>query len=216
MFAPAGAAPGRGGPPFLAKGRRRRKGERYANGRLKPARDPGNVRVRAHRAFWQAHGAVTPGDDLDCALGLAHAAGLLEGMRVEGRVLLAHGREWHRLYRGVFGGAVKTRALEPLDRSPPSLETTPLDRRFCAWARIVAGLSLPERRVLQLVAIDHGDGWALPPFLARLVEDYKKRRGLAHAGRPPTAADRRKLAALKAALLALAEGGRRGGTGRAA
>ena len=190
----------------MARGRRRRKAERYANGRLKPASDPGNARVRAHRAFWQAHGAVAPGDDLDCALGVAHAAGLLEGTRLEGRVLLARGREWHRLHRWVFGGGAKTHGFESLDRSAPSLETTPLDLRFRAWAKIVAGLPLAERRVLHLVAVEHGDGWALPLFLARLIEAGKKRRDLAHAGARPTAADRRRLAALKSALLALAEG----------
>jgi hypothetical protein len=94
-------------------------------------------------------------------------------------VLLEHGKEWCRLYRVTFGGAVATRNLERIGRSEPSLETTPADLRYRNWAAIVAGLTPREREYLNLVCIEYGDSWTLPPFLERLVNCWKARQ------RPP-------------------------------
>ena len=57
------------------KGRSRKTGERFPNGKLRPVRDLGNVRVQAHRELYLRHGGIKATDDLDCALGQAHAAG---------------------------------------------------------------------------------------------------------------------------------------------
>ena len=80
------------------KGRNRKSGDRFPNGKLRPVRDLGNMRVQAHRELYLRHGGIKASDDLDCALGQAHAAGLLEGTRVDGRSLLEHGKEWRTAY----------------------------------------------------------------------------------------------------------------------
>ena len=157
-------------------GRRKKGGDRFPSGKLRPVHDYGNVQVQAHRAPFLGQGGVKATDDLHCALGQAHAAGLLEGTRVDGRVLLEHGREWHRLYRATFGGAVLTRNLERIGRSQPNLETTPTDLRYRTWAAIVAGLTAREREYLNLVCVEYGDSWSLPPFLERLINRWKARQ----------------------------------------
>jgi hypothetical protein len=147
---------------------------------------------------------------LHCALGQAHAAGLLEGTRVDGRVLLEHGKEWCRLYRVTFGGSVPDKqaradrpiAAEPRDRSSgSSLSRLGGDRRR---------LTPREREYLNLVCIEYGDSWALPPFLERLVNRWKARqRPPLYAGAYlPVRGDEAKLAALRSALLAIVEGSR--------
>ncbi len=194
----------------MAKGRRKKGGDRYPCGKLRPVRDGGNDRVRAHREPYLVHGQVKASDDLDCALGQAHAAGLLEGTDVDGRVLLEHGREWHRLHRSQFGGGVRTVNFERVDRSAPDLAVNGSDLRYRHWSRIVARLGAAERRVLRLTCIEHGDGWALPLFLERLVNGWKARqRPSLYAGSElPIEADHEALEQLKSALLALV-GGRR-------
>ena len=191
-------------------GRRRKAGDRFPNGRLRQVHDYGNARVQAHRAAYIRHGGVKATDDLHCALGQAHAAGLLEGTRVDGRVLLEHGKEWCRLYRVTFGGSIPTRNLERIGRATPSLETTPTDLRYRNWAAIVAGLAVREREYLNLVCIEYGDSWSLPPFLERLVNRWKARqRPPLYAGDYlPVRGDEVKLEALKSALLAIVEGSR--------
>ena len=192
-------------------GRKRKAGDRFPSGRLRQVHDHGNVQVQAHRAAYLGHGGgVKASDDLHCALGQAHAAGLLEGTRVDGRVLLEHGKEWCRLYRVTFGGSVPTSNLERIGRSQPSLETNSTDLRYRAWAAIVAGLTPREREYLNLVCIEYGDSWALPPFLERLVNRWKARqRPPLYAGAYlPVRGDEMKLEALKSALLAIVEGSR--------
>lgn len=191
-------------------GRKRKKGNRFPSGKLAPANDGGNARVQAHRAPFLRHGDARAGDDLHCAIGQAHAAGLLEGMRVEGRVLMEHGKEWHRLHRATFGGIVATTRFERIGRETASLVLAPADARYVEWAAVVASLGARERRCLHEVCVDHGDSWDVPPFLARLVHAWKVRRGLADQGqsRMPGPRDHADLAALKSALLALAEGRR--------
>lgn len=193
------------------RGRPRKSGDRYPSGKLRPVRDPGNVRVQAHRELYLRSGQVKATDDLDCALGQAHAAGLLDGTRVDGRVLLEHGKEWHRLYRATFGGGVQTRNLERIGKSAPNLAATPTDLRYRAWAAIVAGLTPAERQCLNLVCIEYGEGWSLPPFLERLVNAWKARqRPPLYAGAYlPVRGDHARLDLLKSALLAIAEGSRR-------
>ena len=191
----------------MAKGGRRKKaGARYACGKLRP-HDQGNARVQAHREAYLRHGQVKASDDLHCALGQAHAAGLLHGTRVDGRALLDHGREWHRLYRATFGGHVLTSDLERIGRSVPNLADTATDLRYLAWAAIVAPLSARERYYLNLVCIEYGDSWNLPPFLERLVNRWKARqRPPLYAGcYLPVRGDEEKLEALKSALLAIVE-----------
>ena len=192
------------------KGRNRKSGERFPNGKLRPVRDLGNARVQAHRELYLRHGGIKATDDLDCALGQAHAAGLLEGTRLDGRVLLEHGKEWHRLYRATFGGGVQTRNLERIGQSQPSSMTTPTDLRYRAWAEIVAALTPGERECLNLVCVEYGDGWSLPPFLERLINDWKSRqRPPLYDGRYlPVRGDRERLELLKSALLAIVEGSR--------
>jgi hypothetical protein len=192
-------------------GRHRKSGDRYPSGKLRPCRDLGNLRVRAHRELFLRHGGVKATDDLDCALGLAHAAGLLEGTRVDGRVLLEHGREWHRLYRATFGGGVETHNLERIGRSEPNCAITPTDLRYRAWAAIVARLSAGERECLNLVCVEYGAGWDLPPFLERLINAWKSRqRPPLYAGAYlPIRGDRERLELLKSALVAIVEGSRR-------
>ncbi|MGZ8310879.1 MAG: hypothetical protein ACXWUR_02340, partial [Allosphingosinicella sp.] len=192
-------------------GRKKKGGDRYPCGKLRPANDQGNDRVRAHRALYLQHGGVKASDDLDCAIGQAHAAGLLEGLRVDGRVLMEHGREWYRLYRATFGGGVQTRNLERIGRSEPSTMTTPTDLRYRNWAGIVAGLTAHERECLNLVCVEYGDGWSLPPFLERLVNAWKARQSPPlYVGRYlPVRGDAQRLDALKSALLAIVERSRR-------
>jgi len=191
-------------------GRKRSAGNRYPNGRLRPVRDGGNDRVQAHREPYLRFGQVKAVDDLDCALGQAHAAGLLEGMRVDGRVLLEHGREYHRLHRGAFGGSVRTCRFERVDRSTPSLAVTSADLRFRMWSKVVARLDPVERRILHLVCIEHGDGWSLPHFLQRLINSWKARQrpSLYEGADLPADTDFAMLDALKSALLALVDGDR--------
>ena len=191
-------------------GRKKKAGDRFPSGRLRQVHDYGNVRVQAHRAAYLRHGGVKASDDLHCALGQAHAAGLLEGTRVDGRVLLEHGKEWCRLYRATFGGAVLTSKLERIGRSQPSLETLPTDLRYRDWAAIVTGLAAREREYLNLVCIEYGDSWTLPPFLERLVNRWKARqRPPLYAGAYlPVRGDEAKLEVLRSALLALVEGNR--------
>ena len=193
------------------KGRSRKTGERFPNGKLRPVRDLGNVRVQAHRELYLRHGGIKATDDLDCALGQAHAAGLLEGTRLDGRVLLEHGKEWHRLYRATFGGGVQTRNLERIGKSQPSPVTTPSDLRYRAWAGIVAALTPGERECLNLVCVEYGDGWRLPPFLERLINGWKARQQppLYDGRYLPVRGDRERLDLLKSALLAIVEGSRR-------
>ena len=197
-------------------GRKRKSGGRFPNGRLRQAPDYGNARVQQHREAYLRSGAVKASDDLHCALGQAHAAGLLEGTRVDGRVLLDHGKEWCRLYRATFGGGVVTHNLEQLGRSPPSLTTTSTDLRYVAWAATVASLTSQERHCLNLVCIEYGDSWDLPPFLERLVNRWKARQNppLYDGFYLPIRGDDGKLEALKSALLAIVEGNARRRTAR--
>jgi len=192
------------------KGRSRKSGDRFPNGKLRPIRDLGNDRVRAHRDLYLRSVGVKATDDLDCALGQAHAAGLLEGTRLDGRVLLEHGKEWYRLYRATFGGGVQTRNLERIGRSEPSSAATPTDLRYRAWAAVVARLTARERECLNLVCIEYGDGWNLPPFLERLINAWKARQipPLFSGAYLPVRGDRERLDALKSALLAIVEGSR--------
>ena len=191
-------------------GRKKKAGDRFPSGRLRQVHDYGNVQVQAHRAAYVQHGGVKASDDLHCALGQAHAAGLLEGTRVDGRVLLEHGKEWCRVYRVTFGGVVPTSNLERIGRSQPSLETTPADLRYRNWAAIVAGLTVREREYLNLVCIEYGDSWTLPPFLERLVNRWKARQmpPLYAGAYLPVGGDEAKLEALRSALLAIVEGTR--------
>lgn len=194
-----------------AGGRKRKSGSRYPSGKLRPTHDYGNARVQAHRELYLRTGGVKASDDLHSALGQAHAAGLLEGTRVDGRALLEHGREWHRLYRATFGGSVRTYDLERVGRTVQSLSENGADRRYLDWAEIVAALTALERRCLNLVCVEYGDSWNLPPFLERLVNRWKARqRPPLYAGAYlPIRGDQEKMDALKAALLALVEGNAR-------
>ena len=196
-------------------GRKKKQGARYPSGKLRPARDAGNAKVQDFRDFYLRNGRVRAGDDLDCALGQLHALGLLDGTRVDGRVLLEHGKEWCRLYRATYGGGVQTRNLERIGRSEPVVATTPTDLRYRAWAAIVATLTAAERTCLNLVCVEYGDGWGLPPFLERLVNGWKARqRPPLYAGQYlPVAGDLERLEMLKSALLAIVEGSRRRKTG---
>ncbi len=192
----------------MKTGRKRKVGPRYKCGKLKPLRDPGNERVRAHRDLFLRHGQVKPGDDLDCALGQAHAAGLLEGMRIDGRVLMEYGREYHRLHRHVYGGRVRTTAFERIDRSAPSLVARRSDHHLREWEGIVARLSRDEQRCLREVCIEHGEGWDLPLFLQRMINEWKVKALPSLDGTLvlPRPGDRQSLDHLRSALLALAEG----------
>ncbi len=192
-------------------GRKKKSGDRYPSGKLKPARDEGNARVLAHRTFYLRHGQVRAGDDLDCALGQAHALGLLAGTRVDGRVLREHGKEWCRLYRATFGGGVQTRNLERIGRSTPSDAVTATDLRYRSWAAVVATLGARERECLNLVCVEYGEGWDLPPFLERLINGWKARQRppLYDGAYLPVRGDQQRLEALKSALLAIVEGSRR-------
>ena len=195
----------------MGRGRKRKSGPRYPSGKLRQVHDYGNARVQAHREIYFRHGNVKASDDLHSALGQAHAAGLLEGTRVDGRALLEHGREWHRLYRATFGGSVRTCDLERVGRTVQSLADTGADRRYLDWAEIVAQLTALERRCLNLVCVEYGDSWTLPPFLERLVNRWKARQRppLYAGGYLPIRGDEAKMDALKAALLALVEGNAR-------
>lgn len=197
------------------RGRSRKAGPRFPSGKLRPVRELGNERVQAHRELYLRSGDVKATDDLDCALGQAHAAGLLEGMRVDGRVLLEHGKEWCRLYRATFGGGIRTRNLERIGRSEPSSAITPTDLRYRAWAEVVARLSVRERECLNLVCVEYGEGWALPPFLERLINAWKARRSppLYVDAYLPVRGDQERLELLKSALLAIVEGSRYRKTG---
>ena len=197
-------------------GRKRKAGARFPSGRLRHAPDYGNARVQEHREIYLRPGGVKASDDLHCALGQAHAAGLLEGTRVDGRVLLEHGKEWCRLYRATFGGGIATHDLARLGRSTPSLAVTTTDLRYLAWATIVAELSPAERHCLNLVCIEYGDSWNLPPFLERLVNRWKARQKppLYRGAYLPVRGDEERLEALRTALLAIVEGrARRAGNG---
>jgi len=151
-------------------------------------------------------GKVRAADDLHCAIGQAHAAGLLEGERVDGRILLEHGREWLRLYRATYGGGVATANMERIGRARPQLRDTPADHLFAKWCAIIGRLSVSERHTLNLVCVEYGDVLELPPFLDRLINEQKVKHKVPVSGCLPTRVDREKLADLKAALLAITEG----------
>lgn len=192
----------------MARGRKRKSGDRYSNGRLRPVRDRGNDRIRALRELYAVHGSGKAGDDLDCALGQAHAAGLLDGADVDARILLEHGREWHRLYRRRYGGSVRTSDFERVDRSEPDLETRSADLRFRLWSRVVDRLEARERAAIDQVCIRHGEGGTLPAFLERLINGWKKKRRppLYDGDHLPIAGDFALLASLKSGLVDLARG----------
>ena len=202
------------------RGRPRKAGARTKSGRLIAPHDYGNDKVAAHRAEYLRHrdsADVKAGDDLFCAIGQAHAAGLLEGTRYDGRVLMEHGREWYRLRLAVIGGGVRTQNFERLGRTEPSRRSTPTDFRYEEWREVLGTLSRRERDVINLVCIDYGASCELPPFLRALTNEWRVLKGLQpldHFGQPgggrlPTRADRERLEELKSALLAMVAGARK-------
>ena len=196
------------------RGRTPKAGKRNKAGRLLTPHDYGNDRVAAFRADYLSKGGVKASDDLFCAIGQAHAAGLLEGTRFGGRALMEHGREWHRLVRSVYGGTVSTSNMEKIGRSRPSLEDVRTDFRYESWHDIVERLPASERQTLNTVCVHYGETWDLPPFLIRLVNEWRLGKGLqliSYDGSPgsgglPTRADREQLERLKSALLAVVTG----------
>ncbi|MDP8912809.1 MAG: hypothetical protein M3N39_04440 [Pseudomonadota bacterium] len=196
------------------RGRTPKAGKRNKAGRLITPHDYGNDRVVAFRAAYLSEGGIKASDDLFCAIGQAHAAGLLEGTRFGGRALMEHGREWHRLVRSVYGGAVTTSNMEKIGRSRPSLEDVRTDFRYESWHDIVERLPAGERHTLNIVCVHYGETWDLPPFLIRLLNEWRLKKGLQlmnYDGSPgsgvlPTRADREQLERLKSALLAVVTG----------
>ena len=195
-------------------GRKRRNGNRTPSGRLSRIQPPdrGNLRVQALRASFEGT-TLRAADDLHSALGQVHAAGLLSGTGIDPRILLEHGREWHRLYRATFGGGIATSRFERSDGQAPSLVTTATDLKYIRWARVVARLGWLERDCLNRVCVDYGDTLDLPPFLERLLAEWRRDRRLVRGGEgvvPPealaTRADRERLAHLRNGLVGLVEG----------
>lgn len=199
------------------RGRTPKSGKRNKAGRLITPHDHGNDRVAAFRADYLSGGGTKASDDLFCAIGQAHAAGLLEGTRFGGRALMEHGREWHRLVRSVYGGTVTTSNMEKIGRSRPSLEDNGSDFRYESWHNIVERLPTSERHTLNTVCVHYGETWDLPPFLIRLINEWRLAKGLqlmGYDGSPgfgvlPTRADREQLERLKSALLAVVTGTQR-------
>ena len=196
------------------RGRTPKAGKRNKAGRLLTPHDYGNDRVVAFRAAYLSQGGTKASDDLSCAIGQAHAAGLLEGTRFDGRALMEHGREWHRLVRSVYGGAVTTSNMEKIGRSRPSLQDNRTDFRYESWHDIVERLPSSERHTLNTVCVHYGETWDLPPFLIRLINEWRLGKGLqlmGYDGLPgpgalPTRSDREQLERLTSALLAVVAG----------
>jgi hypothetical protein len=122
-------------------------------------------------------------------------------------VLLEHGKEWCRLYRATFGGAVRQARSSgrPIGAAP---RDRPADLRYRAWAAIVAGAPPASANVSHLVCIELWRQLDLAAFLERLVNRWKARAAAAALrGRlPPVAATRRSSRLLRSALLALVGG----------
>lgn len=198
------------GMPQAKRGRPRKMGARNAKGRLIAVPDPGNKVVQARvAAFARFHGGRAS-EQVSDQIGRAWAAGLLEGRAHDSAILRDMGRRYGGLYWHQFAGlAPKTGELERRDRSAAN-DSSWEDRPGEYFMRL-DGLARSAGR--EAVAAMHSlcvDGWWFPdtsaPWIERLINNAFSASGALVLGQDATAADRARLDAATAALLAMVAG----------
>lgn len=143
----------------MARGRKRKAGDRYPGGKLRPAYDHGSEWVQARTARFGVH--------YNTALGRAYAAGLL-GDDADDRY--QGGKKFARVYQRMFGGEVYRCPLDDTPRGAnddagPVMSTHDRDWMFAAMDSLdVAGVRPYLDQLISRLHTDHG-----PPWLDRLL-----------------------------------------------
>lgn len=149
------------------RGRKRKEGDRYASGKLRPVHDKGNQRVQDQREKYGTH--------YNTALGRAYAAGLL-GDATEALDRYQGGKRFVRVYSRCIGGEAYRC---PLDQTPRGsniidFEATDQDKIDHDWlhaamdALDVAGCRPWLDQLIHRIHTDMG-----PPWLDRLLDGGK-------------------------------------------
>ncbi len=197
------------------RGRPRKAGARNAKGRLIVLPDRGNVVVQARAAMFARFQSGRGDQQVGDQIGRAWAAGLLDGMERDAAMLRDIGRRYGGLYWHQFAAlAPKTGQLERRDRTAAN-DGDGQDNPGEYFATLDA---LAHKAGRDAVAAMHSlcvDGWWFPDtnalWIERLIASAVRNAGGRETGDAATAADRTRMEAAVAALLAMVEGRGRAG-----
>lgn len=192
------------------RGRPRKAGARNAKGRLIVLPDRGNAVVQARAAMFARFQSGRADQQVGDQIGRAWAAGLLDGMARDAAILRDIGRRYGGLYWHQFAAlAPKTGQLERRDR----MAANDGDGRDNPGEYFMTLDALARKAGREAVAAMHSlcvDGWWFPdtdaPWIERLIASAVQDAGGCGSPAVATAADRARMEAAVAALLAMVEG----------
>jgi hypothetical protein len=144
-------------------------------------------------------------DEVQDGIGRLWALDFLDGHHIDPAVLRDTARRYAQLYwQRNADKAPKVGQGERVGFSKPSLNDTASDLLFERW---IDDLPTYERRVLEMVVVDHWHSDGEAPFVARLVGHELMERGRIKFSQPCQPADMALLHALLRALFVLVDGG---------
>ena len=168
---------------MAAKGRKRKEGKRYPNGRLVRMRDQGCDGVVRRRAMYQRRTVIrdSAGNVIDVkiddtqtfdAIGRAWSAGLLENDERDAAVLRDQGRELYALYWSFYGLG---RPQDTLSRYSPGRSSSSREaqaareRALNRKLEMLNSMGHAVRRAVDALCIDSIESDVGPAFLDRLI-----------------------------------------------
>lgn len=197
----------------VRRGRPRKAGPRTAKGRLIATPDRGNQVVQARAAaFGRFHGGRADQQIVD-QIGRAWAAGLLDGLACDAAILRDMGRRYGGLYWHQFARlAPQTGQWERRDRAAAN-DGEGDDNAGAYFIKLDMLARTAGREAMAAMHALCVDGWWFPdtdtPWLRRLINNAVKDAGGHPLGELADAADRARISAAAAALLAMTQGERR-------
>lgn len=205
------------------KGRKRKSGERFPGGQLRPSFDRGTERVQALRQRFSAFEGGKGGDHVGDPIGRAWIVGLLENPYVDPAALRDAGRQYAARYWGYWPATVGVGNYLAETRKGGGFGDgeDPRGETFRRLDRLLVDAGSAAHDAVQSLCLDRY--WLPdddPPWVARLINKRMIQSRQPVAGQLPVDADWRHLAAAIEGLLALAGdpsmAPRKGGTKRAA
>ena len=189
-------------------GRKRRTGDRFACGRLRPLFDRGSDRtIESRRRFASFHGGRGDQQTFD-PIGRAWCVGLLENERIDPAVLREAGRNYAAAYWAYYEGGAAIVAYQvklPRSSAPTGATHDPRGERF---RRLDSALKDAGRAAYDAAQSLCVDPYFFPDddplWLKRLIDERLPVGRHAATGSLPSDADRKRLADAVAGLLALA------------
>jgi hypothetical protein len=140
--------------------------------------------------------------------GQAHLAGLFDGYDVDPITLRDAAREYGELYWGWYvalGAKSANIGRNPSGRSRGD-EATARERRFQRLDDVLGMTGSPVRRAVCSISVDYWGRDEIAPFLERLINEQRIKRGFPVAGRLPDESDHKLMETALEGLLAMVAG----------